>query len=130
MNISLQNQVSNLELSKRLKDLGVKSQSLFAYYGNAGEWHDTIVDMDMYKNADDDFREHKLLPAYTVAELGEILINLFGKKKISLPANWQEKGRKWEWYCWQDDSTLCADTEADIRAKMLIHLLENKHMTL
>ncbi|MDD5527753.1 MAG: hypothetical protein PHO56_02130 [Patescibacteria group bacterium] len=71
--MQLKDQVVSLELSKRFKKLGFKRDSLFAYYRNAGIWHDAIVDMGMYKDVDDDFKEAKLLPAYTVAELAQII---------------------------------------------------------
>lgn len=69
----MENLVTSKEVSEKLKKLGVKQESVFAYYGNAGEWSDAIVDMFMYQDADEDFREHKLLPAYLVTELGELL---------------------------------------------------------
>lgn len=123
--MKLENQVCSPELAKKLKELGVKAESLFAYYGNAGTWYDAIVDMDMYKDADASFREAKLLPAYTAAELGQILIEA-GRGNMPHYVHGQK--------CWayhaEPDNWIEADTEANARAKMLIYLLENKLITL
>ena len=71
--MKLESQVTSKDLSMRLKNLGVPADTLYAYYGNAGIWHDAIVDMAMYKDVDDDFKKAKLLPAYTASEIGEML---------------------------------------------------------
>lgn len=123
--MKLEDQVCSLELAKKLKDLGVKKESLYAYYGNAGIWHDTIVDMDYYKDADEDFKKHKLLPAYTVAELGEML--KANHSYLTLP-QWDSFQGYWRIEgLGLDDG---ADTEADARGKILIYRLKNKLITL
>jgi hypothetical protein len=142
----LENQVCNLELAKKLKELEVKKPSLYAYYGNAGTWHDAIVDMAMYKDADAEFREHKLLPAYTVAELGEMLPWVINHNKLhyyftsdklvdgdgfgieyqvinlTIEVVLRNEGKEKELFlCREEDKS-----EANARAKMLIYLIENK----
>ena len=129
--MELKKQVCSLELAKKLKELGVKEESLFAYYGNAGNWHDTIVDMGMYKDVDDDFREYKLLPAYTVAELIEILGEDF---------RWLKKRGHNENTVWLAQARIHPITSKDIKvtaktpqealAKLLIYLLENNLLKL
>ena len=137
--MNLSDQVTSLALSKKLKELGVKAESLYAYYGNAGQWNDVIVDMSMYSDVDDEFKECKLLPAYTVAELGELL-------PWKLKASWKEKDETGLGGTWDTsintkleiefDEGMCvvryalltskkAKTEADARALMLIYLIEH-----
>ena len=65
--------------------------------------------------------------AFTVAELGEMLPNTVFSTKV--------RGDEWLWRCENVNengyiSSSGANTEADARAKMLIHLLENKLITL
>jgi hypothetical protein len=72
--MQLSNQVVSLDLAKRLKELEVKQESLFAWFYNDGmsEW-----ELDQYQ--DDwpkDERDHndvRQYSAFTVAELGEML---------------------------------------------------------
>lgn len=117
-------QVTSLEWSQKLKSLGVKRDSLFAYYGNAGIWHNAIVDMAMYRDADAEFREAKLLPAYTVAELGSVLWSKASPDEIS----------KAYGYAFNVPDTQVITPEGlaqcmenpDIGASMLCYLLENK----
>lgn len=109
--MKLENQVVSLDLSKRLKELGVKSPSNF--YWDEG---DGIEDRLEY-SPNHVFLE--LIPAYTVAELGEMLPTLTTSWKSALG----------NWVCevppQMNEENIFADTEADARAKMLIYLIEN-----
>lgn len=63
-------QVSSLEWSLKLKALGVDQISpTYAYYFNAGKCSGALVDNQMYSDVEDDFRERKLVAAFTVSEL-------------------------------------------------------------
>jgi len=123
--MKLQQQVVNLELSKKLKGLGFKQESYFHWYqGGGGEWYlgDTT---EMMNNAIE--ISHLTAPqfnsysAYTVAELGEML--------SSYKYNWQNyKGSDGQWVLGDYILSLPPTkgiTEADARAKMLIYLKEN-----
>ncbi len=114
--MKLENQVCNLEYAIRIKEFGIRKESLFAYYGNAGNWHDTIVEMAYYKDADQEFIECKLLPAYTVAELGEMLTG-FDFPYFNFGTGWQIK---------QIEHYHRPKNEADARAMLLIYLIKNK----
>lgn len=77
----IEQQVCSLELSKRLKELGVKQDSLFYWY----DWKNlkgdnskkTFIKYDTNPNWDwiaySYFKEKAICSAYTVAELGEML---------------------------------------------------------
>lgn len=131
--MKLENQVCSLELSKRLKELGVKQESLFWY--------------TCFKNGTADIHfqyDRKFIPpahysAFTVCELGEMLPYLieYNNKKY-----WYHTGKvnkNNEYYPehevnYTNDMTTIAlqrgATEADARAKLIIYLLENKLMEL
>lgn len=111
--MKLEDQVCNLELSKKLKELGVKQESLFYHYNepyNDGEDDWVITTFEDYKTT----YENKSEPysAYTVAELGEMLPVgfLFGKGTD-------------KWFC--SGEGFDDENEANTRAKMLIDLIEN-----
>ena len=130
--MELSEQVVSLDLAKRLKELGVKQESSFYYdyaphVNNGKPLDDPIISFwrlppwcafGNRPNKDD------FVSAFTVAELGELL------------PDWQEtvKRADKDWVCIirhknsdiNDHSF--AQTEADARAKMLIHLIENKLM--
>lgn len=123
-------QVSNLELSKKLKTLGVKQDSYFSWVmysieaGGNGNYF--IIRSEELAN---DNPYTSPLSAFTVAELAAVLP---GRLQIDrydsgvwgiyqLPHNANEYSR---------GHTEKADTEADALAKMRIYLLEQKLITL
>lgn len=123
--MTLEQQVISLELSKKLKEFGMKQESLFYWT----QWVDKVVDVRGLEElsligSHKGYRDYvKLCSAFTVAELGEILpVN---EKPIK---TYKRKDGKYfiQWKLLQ----IIADTEADARAKMLIYLLENNLITL
>ena len=122
--MKLENQVVSLEYAKKLKEFGVKQESLF--YWSLGDDRNTYE--VKYQSYVSEVNEAPVgyYSAFTVAELGEMLpagalgvyLNIF--KNV-------DKG----WLVGYGlEKTIEADTEADARAKMLIYLLENKIITL
>ena len=131
-------QVSNLELSKQLAKLGSKQESLFWWYSHP-ESDSFFVEKAGYSS--DDGMSVPICSAFTTAELGEMLpfsidhkntfanmkvqpLGVHGKPKIKI--NWWIK-----YVSLGNDETVCeeyADTEADVRAKMLIYLTKNKRI--
>jgi hypothetical protein len=115
--MNLEQQVCSLELAKRLKELGVRQKSYFVYakevlvpefrYGGYAETRP-----DIWK-----LIEPFIYSAYTVSELGELI-----KWKLLYIAGIPD-----EFMVYINDSN---DNEADVRAKWLIHLLENSLMEL
>jgi hypothetical protein len=113
--MKIKDQVCNVDLAKRLKQLGVEQESLF--------WWVDIIDGYDHSGREEWWIEptykgyKKYLSAFTVAELGKKLPEGY----------WSGKFNKSKFVCWEylaDDTY--AKTEADARAKMLIYLLENK----
>jgi hypothetical protein len=128
--MKLEEQVVSLELAKKLKEMGVKQESYFGWdeFGNLND----IYYYDKYPG-------HYFFSAFTVAELGEMLppgINI----DVGMEFNtWQFGTNPKTWCCQYRETRLtirenCArrtfpinpfdGTEADARAKMLIHLIE------
>ncbi len=127
--------VTSLEQSRRLKKLGVKQESAYYWYYLEAEGVQrgstpTLVDRQYRDEAVVGKYEwdYAFISAITVAELGEMLPqfhssiskNMYTGEKY-LCEFWKD-GRR-QHYTW-------SETEADARALMLIHLLENKLITL
>jgi len=127
--MTLEDQVASLELATCLKELGMKQESYFKWFCTnkkyahlAHDWSD--ISKTLFEEIRTDF------PAFTVAELGEMLRETYYSK---WETSWDSIGDNWRGslntgttndgqliHHWVD-----ADTEADARAKMLIYLFEN-----
>lgn len=125
--MKIEQQVTNLELSKQLKELGVKQDSLFWWgdvnFSKSKEDYDWEVNHKELFATNWHIREY--ISAFTVAELGELL----PENKIYS----SKDGDKWS--CSNGlnlniNHFEFEDTEADARGKMLIYLLENNLLTL
>jgi hypothetical protein len=115
--IPLEKQCVSLELSKRLKDLGVKQESFF-YWDTMGDG--SVIAHEPYQNMKD--HPKYMVSAFTVAELGEMLpLRLMCTVKVD--GQWMGY-QNWELMI-EGDFAIHAKTEADCRAKMLIYLVEN-----
>lgn len=129
--MELSQQVTSLELSKRLKELGVKQESHF-YWNNhkIGQWG---LQTSKYSHS---------IAAYTVAELGELLpkhlsIGEYGNREFRYLIISHSDGvvqRLGRWYVYYDLPShvgkdyqygMEADNEADSRGLMLAYLKEN-----
>lgn len=139
--MELSKQVCSLELSQKLKELGVKQESLFYFYSKAP--HTLLCEMRKGMWLDEDgwpsttLEVDDLISAFTVAELGELLpyeVEDFNHT-YRLHSS-KENGKYVLSYLLKDSSdgefllVSEADTEADARAKCLVYLLENKLITL
>lgn len=105
--MELSKQVVSSELAKRLKELGVKQESLF-YWTTGGVVYRSEMPFWLESN----------YSAFTVTELGEML-----------PVTCTSAKRSSEWVChyFSNDDTkksFIAETEANARAKCLIMLRE------
>ena len=112
----LENQVCSLELAKRLKELGVKQESL--HY-----WAKTLGENEPELDASPFATEFGCYSAFTVAELGEMLPK-------GITAYCTNVSGKWGWKSFYIVTAAISvaetfGTEGDARAKMLIYLIEN-----
>lgn len=135
--MKLESQVCSLELAMRLKELGVKQESLFVYCEIEFKWElrylQNILSRMRRQELDD-----RSLSAFTVAELGEMLPDEFPGNSESIFDSFMVRMQGFQrWhvrYIHDEDREVyhCeeAETEADARAKMLIYLLENKLITI
>jgi hypothetical protein len=135
----LERQVCSLELAKRLKELGVKQESLFFYWRNvdgSGSPTNPYEKQEGYLLVGNPYNIHPFdekYSAFTVAELGEMLPEYkegykcvrtyWDKNKVGAEIGLRDTEAEFH------SKTHFADTEADARAKMLIYLLENKFIT-
>lgn len=126
------NQVCSLELARKLKELGVKQDSLCVWVRNAHRKRFLIENRllsDFYERYVD--KGGECYCAFTVAELGELMKNYDEDMFVSYNFDNDES---FEWIAqinrWSDITfvghTEHADTEANARAKMLVYLLENQ----
>ena len=131
--MKLEDQVCSLELAVKLKELGVKQESLFCYQPIENE-KDSVWPRQFNLTEFAHPSEDERVAAFTVAELGEmfpaILDNeyYFTSVKLDDLHHWGADYRNWktnDLFCLWDTE---AETEANARAKMIIHLIENKLM--
>lgn len=117
--MTIENHVVSLDLSKRLKELGVPQISFF--------FHETSYDVNhirQYQEVKNNFHFHSddYYSAYLATELGEWLPEWFDSGKISdgdFVCRFMEKHIDKNHHSF-------AENETDARAKMLIYLIENK----
>ncbi len=120
--MKLEQQVVSLELAKRLKELGVKQDSLHEWiyhWRNGKEYH-----WSLYPTDEDD-KVNERASAFTVAELGEMLPKGFRSGRAGNGGAGQYKAYNSHNCTNTSNMQWNADTEADVRAKMLVYLLEN-----
>jgi len=116
--MKLKDQVCSLELSKKLKELRVKQESLFYWRTYSTLGYEIIRRRNV---VGDEFDSD--IAAFTVAELGEMLPWGTNFEK------YKSKGK--ERFCVIEvesikNMAIHDDTEVDARAKMLIYLIENR----
>lgn len=125
--MKLEDQVVSLELAKKLKELGVKQESLWYWYHPAIEPEDSdLVLNSRGRVLNGDFAEvqtrlsgyeiKEKYSAFTVTELGEILPPRCTTYRLEFGS----------FICRESNYEIQADTEANARAEMLVYLLENK----
>lgn len=123
----LEDQVCSLELSRKLRELGVKQKSVFWYFGTSQEFESGKGYAGPVTNRHEKYEN---ISAFTVAELGEMLRRGIIFRQEVATGNWG---------CGIDINTAArlgttpnyikAATEADARAKMLTYLIENGLIT-
>lgn len=124
--MELKDQVCSLELAKRLKELGVKKNSLFYWDSHCIEELKTQGNYGITSDGE--------YSAFTVAELGEMLPVIIFEKNIKNKLIMRKVNSNTQYvyevkYIGINQSNIFLEaTEADARAKMLIYLLENNYI--
>lgn len=124
--MKLENQVCSLELSKQLKKLGVKQDSIWYWKQHFEKGYKWILVKKrntagfkqlLLRKKGSENNDGFLFSAFTVAELGEML-----PEKVCW-RGYVNCNKKWSF---QFEEFKAEDkTEANARAKMLIYLIEN-----
>lgn len=135
--MKLENQVCSLEQAKRLKELGIRQDNEFYWVFDkhvCGEQTKVTYRWDIGFE-DEDFRPN--WSAFTVAELGVMLPTHIDEDKVAINMVDYEEGIRLEmehqpgqwYYCYAGFKVTFAETEAQSRAALLIHLLESGKIT-
>lgn len=124
--MTIEQQVCTLEQAKRLKELGVGQESMFAYHIPSGRLACAAIHGEDFKRWDEGY-----CAAFTVSELGELLrpyTNAHQNNQM-LPEYYYDS-LTWFYRVKMIDNKkwIQGNTEAQCRAAMLIYLLENKLM--
>ena len=119
-NMKLEQQVTSLEISSRLKELGVNQNSLFAWWKkicSLGEEHFEL-EVGATKSISDSRvkSSEKVCSAFTASELGEMFPHIGIMESRTVGGGWR--------YDFGDQQAIYGETEADARGKMLIYLLK------
>jgi hypothetical protein len=141
--MKLEDQVTNFEISKQIKELGVEQYSQFYWVKSKAEiWHLCIYmrlsgncydikNMQMVNKTND-----IIISAFTATELGELLPRALVKDEriyyLKIDKDFRNDVLEWNiWYkCGDSYYHEVEKTEANARGKMLIMLLENNLITL
>jgi hypothetical protein len=118
--MQLSDQLTSLELSKRLVELGVKQDSFFY-------WQKCSMCNDDWHLSQGKASDYKQCSAYTVAELGELLPSWINGHHliITKSSTWFLRYRSPSGFIPKDNEPEIEEVkEADARAKMLIYLIE------
>lgn len=143
--MKLENQVTSLELSQKLKELGFPQESLFVWERNHRGEFEIITKEDFHlDHLRNNYRtpEDLFCSAYTVAELGEMAPSEI-RKEVSYEETTEEtfyleirKDEQWwkieyVYYYYEpcDSFNVIDKNLSDALAKMLIYLKENNLLT-
>ena len=114
--MKIEEQVTSLEVSKKLKELGVEQESYFY-------WVELQGYPCFYRGDELEYKGEKTYSAFTVTELGELF------KQISIIVSGYNVRMKKNYCRYLSYNIVKAvfleDTEANARGKMLIYLIEH-----
>ena len=133
--MKLEQQVCSLELSKRLRELVVRQESVFYWVKHIG--YEPYLQASKEAPSGVWVEGTEVYSAFTVAELGEMLPLYIGnananglEQPYALFTSWNDTEGWSVAYCPPGGGTMAyhlqvENTEADARAKCLIYLIEN-----
>ena len=116
--MKLENQVCSLDLAKNLKELGVNQDSLFYWVLSGFDGKNETFDLQMNPS----LMIRGVVSAFTCSELGILIKECIDDSVIEDLFFVNEKPTLIR----EGIDSFVATTEADCRAKMLIHLIENR----
>jgi hypothetical protein len=139
----LEEQVCSLELAKRLKELGVKQESIYTWGELSHNPYNIDIEIPKDKRTVELFSSDykgfgegatRFASAFTVAELGEMLPDSITVKGelyfLKIEKSDDEIPYWWVMYAYNgliiNHATVEDKNEADARAKLLVYLLEKK----
>lgn len=115
--MAIENHVVSLDLSRKLKELGVpQTSSLF-------HWHETPGEIKLFSGSHDDDCKGVAYSAFLASELGEMLPR--GSYSWNTLYGWTAAARQQGREDVQVRTIPFPKTEPDARAELLIHLIEN-----
>lgn len=130
--MNIEGQVCSLELSKRLKELGIKQESLFVWISIIKTKFDFIKLRESYEPDSESVGAYNY-PAFTSEELGDIIfqknydyleemgyLNIITEMLDRIDGFWYRLTNN------LTDHIIDERTEADARARLLIYLFESK----
>lgn len=132
--MKLEQQVTSLGVSQKLKELGVKQESVYAWVNQKEKVGSYLDSIELYATMGRT-PTNGAVSAFTCAELGEMLPDTFITQKAG-NNQWTCYGSS-AWWAEQNDERFenevdtveqkdtIADTEADARGLMAIYLAEN-----
>ena len=126
--MELKDQVVSLEYAKKLKELGIEQISLFWRHRS---WNNEkkIENVPYILYQPDNTSYATDYSTFTVAELGKLLIETTNKIDCGDCCYDHSFENEKPTLSWADNHYVIGENEADVRAKMLIYLLENKLLT-
>ena len=123
--MKIEDQVVSLEIAKKLKELGVKQESLFYWLCSGPDQFDDVPPPRVIRAYEFTAEFLERLPsAFTVAELGELLPEEIHKNDMRF--QWKVQKYRFQYENRLEEFSMFGKTEAEARGKMLILLLENK----
>ena len=126
--MKLEDQVCSLEYAIKLKELGVKQESLFYHIGYKGCVSGKIYEKLYIVFKDEEYIQPKYqISAFTVAELGVMLPSrINGSRLMCMLESDLINGRFYSVGYENLEYYFMGTNEANARAEMLIYLIENK----
>ena len=119
--MNLEHQVTNKDLSKRLKELGVVQDSHWIYFHNMNVDEEILIlDLGHDKSVDE-----KYCSAFGVSELFDIIPSELMKSQLNFSYNW--KGKNFT-FVFQNKMSECSKTLVDALAKMIIFFIEQGYI--
>ncbi len=136
--MKLEQQLTSLSLSKRLKELGVPQDSLFWWVDWSAEQHPE-GSHGWYLENSPHYKGCESISAYTVAELGELLPSYITEVHTAetcqdFHSDVSGVGQYRKWACWYGQHTnpsyQIQHNEAETRGMLLEHLLTHSRITI